>query len=163
MTGDQTTALNLADEADQSAQRLPAGPQQCALYRIGIRNALGTPAEGISYADSITPAQLPTAERRVRFCTDAVRMWHQLDNPRATYAALRGISPVTGCTGKHGADLVIPPSCAGQPGPASGNAVRTADSSAVSVFGRDLPELRREQTRSARERPPDAPRPPRRR
>ncbi|MFE2970138.1 helix-turn-helix domain-containing protein [Streptomyces sp. NPDC059340] len=102
VTGNRTTALNLADEANQSAQRLPAGPdaglftvdaspQQCALYRIGIHNALGTPDEGIRYADSINPARLPTAERRARFYTDTARMWHQLNNPRATYAALRGI------------------------------------------------------------------------
>jgi len=101
-TGDRTTALNLADEADQSAQRLPAdldaglftvdaSPQQCALYRIGIHNVLGTPDEGLKYADSINPARLPTAERRARFYTDTARMWHQLGNPCATYAALRGI------------------------------------------------------------------------
>ncbi|MFD5626999.1 hypothetical protein [Streptomyces sp. NPDC127072] len=67
------------------------GPEQRALYRIGIHNALGTPDEGIAYARTISPAQLPTAERRARFYTDTARMWHRLDDPRRTYTALRGI------------------------------------------------------------------------
>ncbi|MEU8869139.1 hypothetical protein [Streptomyces umbrinus] len=102
VAADSSTVTDPADEAGQSAQRLPAdldaglftvdaSPQQCALYRVGIHNVLGTPDEGLKYADSINPARLPTAERRARFYTDTARMWHQLGNPRATYAALRGI------------------------------------------------------------------------
>ncbi|WP_078943206.1 helix-turn-helix domain-containing protein [Streptomyces aureus] len=102
VTGDRTTALALADEAEQSTSRLPADagnglftvdatPQQCALYRIGIHNALGTPDEGIAYARSLAPARLPTPERRARYYTDTARMWHQLGDPRRTFTALRGI------------------------------------------------------------------------
>jgi transcriptional regulator with XRE-family HTH domain len=102
VTGDRTTALTLADEAEQSTRRLPADsgaglftvdatPHQCALYRIGIHNALGTPDEGIAYARALDPAQLPTPERRARYYTDTARMWHQLGDPRRTFSALRGI------------------------------------------------------------------------
>lgn len=102
VAGDRGSALDLADEADETAGRLPsmsdtslftvsASPEQRALYRVGIHNALSTPDEGIAYARSIRPAQLPTAERRARFYTDTARMWHRLDDPRRTYAALRGV------------------------------------------------------------------------
>lgn len=100
--GDRTTALTLADEAETSATRLPARPggelftvdatpAQCALYRIGIHNTLGTPDEALPYARSLDPSRFPTPERRARAYTDTARMWHHLGDHRRTYAALRAV------------------------------------------------------------------------
>ncbi|WP_319680097.1 helix-turn-helix transcriptional regulator [Streptomyces sp. AK02-01A] len=100
--GDRAGALALADEAERAAARLPADPvgglftveataQQCALYRVSVFNALGTPDEGVEYARRLEPAKFPTAERRARCFTDTARMWHQLGDHRRTYAALRSI------------------------------------------------------------------------
>jgi transcriptional regulator with XRE-family HTH domain len=99
--GDRTTALDLADEADESATRLTtatpelftvqATPEQCALYRIGVHNALGTPDEAVPHARRLATATFPTAERRARYWTDTARMWHHLGDDRRTYAALRAV------------------------------------------------------------------------
>ncbi|WP_063784331.1 helix-turn-helix domain-containing protein [Streptomyces sp. SBT349] len=97
------TALDLLEEAEEFAERLPAGgapaglltvaasPAECAMYRISTFNALGTPDEGVPYAGRVVIGQLASTERRARFATDTARMWHQLgDGPRA-FAALRAI------------------------------------------------------------------------
>lgn len=103
--GDRTTALDLAGEAEETAARLVVAPgaelctvdatqAQCALYRVGIHNALDTPDEGVGWARSITPSVFPTAERRARYWTDTARMWHRLGEHHRTYAALRAMDQV---------------------------------------------------------------------
>jgi hypothetical protein len=103
--GDPGTALDLAGEAEETAARLGADaraelytvdatPEQVALYRIGIHNALGTPDEGVAYARSISPAVFPTAERQARYWTDVARMWAQIGDHHRTYTALRAVDQV---------------------------------------------------------------------
>lgn len=99
-SGQRTDALDLMGEAEQAVARVPAvpgeelftvdaTPTQADLYWIGVHNALGTPDEAVKYAARVDPRKLPTAERRARLGTDAARMWHQLGDPRRTFAALR--------------------------------------------------------------------------
>jgi transcriptional regulator with XRE-family HTH domain len=102
---DGTNALSLLDEAEETAQRLPApsqqppaafstiqaGPVACTLYRIGTYNALGSPHLGVRHAQRINPTRLPSAERRGRYWTDTARMWHHLGDHHRTYQALRAI------------------------------------------------------------------------
>lgn len=94
--GDRGTALGLAGEAEETVARLGADPraelytvdvtpEQVALYRIGIHNALGTPDEGVAYARSISPTVFPPAERQARYWTDVARMWAQIGDHRRTY------------------------------------------------------------------------------
>lgn len=98
--GDRPAALDLMGEAEQAVARsrpapgqelftVDATPVQVDLYWIGVHNALGTPDEAVRYAARISPAGLPTAERRARLGTDAARMWQQLGDQRKTFAALR--------------------------------------------------------------------------
>ncbi|MGW3052547.1 hypothetical protein [Kitasatospora sp. NPDC001175] len=93
-------ALDLMACAEQTVTGLQTGPgqrlftvdatsEQLHLYWIGVNNALGTPDEGVQHAARINPRALPTAERRARLGTDVARMWHQLDDPRRTFTALR--------------------------------------------------------------------------
>ncbi|MFM9740155.1 helix-turn-helix domain-containing protein [Streptomyces brasiliscabiei] len=100
--GDRTTALDLAGEAEETVSGLGADapaelytvdatPEQVALYRISIHNALGTPDEGVPYAREISPTVFPTAERQARYWTDTARMWAQIGDHRRTYTALRAI------------------------------------------------------------------------
>ncbi|MER6913904.1 helix-turn-helix domain-containing protein [Streptomyces sp. NPDC000594] len=104
--GHRTTALDLVGEADQSAHRIPhdqpghglftitASPAQVDLYRIGVHTQLGTPDDGITYAQRVAPARLPTAERKARFHTDTARMWHRIGRPNRVYTHLRAIEHV---------------------------------------------------------------------
>ena len=97
---DRHAALDLMAGAEDAVRRVPAAgagvlftvdatTAQTDLYRVGIFNALGTPDEGVRHAKRIDPVRLPTAERRARLGTDTARMWHQLGDPRQTFAALR--------------------------------------------------------------------------
>ncbi|WP_405015286.1 transcriptional regulator [Kitasatospora sp. NBC_01539] len=97
----RTDALDLMSGAEDAIRRIPGGAPasplftvdatatQRDLYWIGVHNALGTPDEAVPYAARLTPASMPTAERRARLGTDAARMWHQLGDHRRTFAALR--------------------------------------------------------------------------
>ena len=99
-------ALDLMGGAEQCVDQLPAvrptgelftveaTRTQCDLYRVGVHNALRTPDEGVVYAQRITPARLPTVERRARYGTDTARMWHALGDRKRTLAALLGVERV---------------------------------------------------------------------
>ncbi|GGR10887.1 XRE family transcriptional regulator [Streptomyces netropsis] len=100
--GDRTAALDMLGEAESIGQQIPYGPgldqvtvqatsEQCDSFRMSVFNKLGTPDEGVAVLRRIRPGVFPTAERRARFHTDAARMWHQLDDPRRTWAELRAI------------------------------------------------------------------------
>ncbi|MFE4263500.1 helix-turn-helix domain-containing protein [Streptomyces sp. NPDC056883] len=96
----RSTAMDLLDEAEATAARIPrdgrplglfviaASPAECAMYRISTYNALGTPDDGITYARGVVTADLPTAERRARYWTDAARMWHAAGDPVRAYKSL---------------------------------------------------------------------------
>ncbi|MFD7552476.1 helix-turn-helix domain-containing protein [Streptomyces sp. NPDC059816] len=103
--GHRANALDLVTEADESAHRIPhdqpgglftitASPAQVDLYRIGVHTQLGTPDDGITYAQRVDPARLPTAERKARFHTDSARMWHRIGRPDRVYTHLRAIEHV---------------------------------------------------------------------
>ncbi|MHA7956282.1 helix-turn-helix domain-containing protein [Streptomyces sp. L500] len=100
--GDRTAALDMVCEAETIGQQIRYGPgleqvtvqataEQCDSFRMSVFNKLGTPDEGVDVVRRIRPAVFPTAERRARFHTDAARMWHQLGDPRRTWAELRAI------------------------------------------------------------------------
>jgi transcriptional regulator with XRE-family HTH domain len=95
-------ALDLMGGAEQAVRALPAGlskplftvdasSAQVDLYRVGVHNALGTPDDGVTYAQRLTAVRWPTAERAARAGTDVARMWQQLGNPKLTFAALRQV------------------------------------------------------------------------
>ncbi|MFF7638257.1 multiprotein-bridging factor 1 family protein [Kitasatospora sp. NPDC008050] len=95
-------ALDLMGGAEESVRALSAGPggplytvdassAQADLYWVGIHNALGTPDEGVGYAQRLTAVRWPTVERTARAGTDVARMWQQLGDPRRTFAALRQV------------------------------------------------------------------------
>lgn len=99
---DTAAAHDLMTGADEAVRRIPpqSGPAtqlftvdataaQLDLYWIGVHNALHTPDAAVPYARRLTPAALPTAERRARLGGDTARMWHQLGDHRRTFTALR--------------------------------------------------------------------------
>lgn len=102
-TNQRGSALDLLQEATETARRIPIGkeplglftiqasPAECAMYSISTHNALHTPDEGVRHVNNIIPAQLPTAERRARYFTDTARMWHQVGDSSRAYTALRAI------------------------------------------------------------------------
>ncbi|OEV09333.1 transcriptional regulator [Streptomyces nanshensis] len=102
-TNQRGTALDLLQEATETSGRIPANteplglftiqasPAECAMYAISTHNALHTPDEGVQHISAVIPAQLPTAERRARYFTDAARTWHQIGDPRRAYTALRAV------------------------------------------------------------------------
>jgi transcriptional regulator with XRE-family HTH domain len=95
-------ALDLMGGAEQAVRALPAGlskplftvdasSAQADLYWVGVHNALGTPDEGVTYAQRLGAVRWPTAERAARAGTDVARMWQQLGNPKLTFTALRQV------------------------------------------------------------------------
>ncbi|MFJ5926460.1 XRE family transcriptional regulator [Kitasatospora sp. NPDC092948] len=103
---DASSAHDLMTGAAEAVDRLPADlppqqlytvdatPAQVDLYRIGIHTALGNPDHAVRYATRITPAALPTAERRARLGTDTARMWQAIGDGPRTLAALRFVERV---------------------------------------------------------------------
>ncbi|MER7705572.1 helix-turn-helix transcriptional regulator [Kitasatospora sp. NPDC097605] len=92
MTGAEDAVARLAVESHPPRGKLftvDATESQVALYWMGVHTVLGTPDQGVPYAASIAPQQLPSAERRARFGTDSARMWHRLGDHRRTFVALR--------------------------------------------------------------------------
>ncbi|MFE6273947.1 helix-turn-helix domain-containing protein [Streptomyces goshikiensis] len=99
----RSSALDLLDEAEETAARIPrdgrplglfviaASPAECAMYRISTYNALGTPDDGITHARGVVMADVATAERRARYWTDAARMWQAVGDPERAYRALRAV------------------------------------------------------------------------
>lgn len=99
----RSRALDLLDEAEETAARIPrdgrplglftiaASPAECAMYRISTYNALGTPDDGITHARSVVTAELPTTERRARYWTDTTRMWQAVGDPVRAYQSLRAV------------------------------------------------------------------------
>ncbi|MFH8350091.1 hypothetical protein [Streptomyces sp. NPDC018045] len=101
-TNQRGTALDLLQEATETSARIPTGRPlglftiqaslaECAMYSISTHTALHTPDEGVRHVNSVTPVQLPTAERRARFHTDTARMWHQIGDSHRAYTALRAV------------------------------------------------------------------------
>lgn len=91
-------AIQFAEEAEEAATRLTAastpvagefGTAQCALFRVGIHHHLGQHGQALAHADRLRAEQLPTVERRARYCTDVARAWHAYGRPDRAYAALR--------------------------------------------------------------------------
>ncbi|MFI6056096.1 helix-turn-helix domain-containing protein [Streptomyces violascens] len=103
--GRRSTALDLLQEAEESADRIlatqngqPAGlftisasPAEVAMYRISSLTVLGTPDDAVTYVRRVDPTQLANTERVARYLTDTARMWHQLGDNRSTFSALRAI------------------------------------------------------------------------
>jgi transcriptional regulator with XRE-family HTH domain len=103
--GRRSTALDLLQEAEETANRLPvvesgkpvglftvsASPAEVSMYRISSLTVLGTPDDAVAYVRRIEPAQLANAERVARYLTDTARMWHQLGDGRRTFNALRAV------------------------------------------------------------------------
>lgn len=103
--GRRSTALDLLQEAEETAGRIPltqngkavglftisASPAEVAMYRISSLTVLGTPDDAVPYVQRVVPGQLATTERVARYLTDSARMWHQLGDGRRTFSALRAI------------------------------------------------------------------------
>lgn len=103
--GRRSTALDLLQEAEETAGRIPgpqsgkpvglftisASPAEVAMYRISSLTVLGTPDDAVPYVQRVVPAELANTERVARYLTDAARMWHQLGDGRRTFSALRAI------------------------------------------------------------------------
>lgn len=95
--GNEATSLALADEAADVATRLPTRwptnglftPAQVPIYRIGIHNALGDPAQALAVARGVALGALPTAERRARVCVDVARAWFAYGDRERCLRALR--------------------------------------------------------------------------
>ncbi|PIB12275.1 hypothetical protein B1C81_00855 [Streptomyces sp. HG99] len=105
--GRRSTALDLLQEAEETAGRIPqqngkpaglftisASPAEVAMYRISSLTVLGTPDDAVPYVQRVVPAQLANTERVARYLTDTARMWHQLGDGRRTFSALRAIEHV---------------------------------------------------------------------
>jgi hypothetical protein len=94
--GRRHQALDLIAEAAAAATRMPDravtqtafSPTGVEVYQIGICNALGESAAALTHARAVVQAQLPTPERRARFCIDTARAWHQHGRPDQAYRAL---------------------------------------------------------------------------
>jgi hypothetical protein len=94
--GRRHQALDLVAEAAAAATRMPDravtqtafSPTGVEVYQIGICNALGESAAALTHARAVVQAQLPTPERRARFCIDTARAWHQHGRPDQAYQAL---------------------------------------------------------------------------
>ncbi|MFI0937306.1 helix-turn-helix domain-containing protein [Streptomyces sp. NPDC021020] len=105
--GRRSTALDLLQEAEETADRItadrsrsaePAGlftisasPAEVSMYRISSLTVLGTPDDAVAYVRRVEPARLANTERVARYLTDTARMWHQLGDGRRTFNALRAI------------------------------------------------------------------------
>ncbi|MFE9882572.1 helix-turn-helix domain-containing protein [Streptomyces sp. NPDC005784] len=103
--GRRSTALDLLQEAEETAGRIPltqngkpaglftisASPAEVAMYRISSLTVLGTPDDAVPYVQRVVPTQLANTERVARYLTDTARMWHQLGDGRRTFSALRAI------------------------------------------------------------------------
>ncbi|MGW7363936.1 transcriptional regulator [Streptomyces sp. NPDC054841] len=99
-------ALQLLDEADETASRIPTGnghlglltiaasPNECAMYRISVHNALGTPDEAIQYARQVDPTGLSSTERLARYLTETIRMWRHIGDDRRAYSAMRAMDRI---------------------------------------------------------------------
>ncbi|RDG31043.1 transcriptional regulator [Streptomyces corynorhini] len=99
----RSTALDLLQEAEETAGRMPIGekptglftisasPAECAMYRISSFTVLGTPDDAIPYVTQVNTAQLASTERVARYLTDTARMWHQLGDNHRTFSALRAL------------------------------------------------------------------------
>jgi len=89
-------ALDLIAEAAAAATRMGAGTAgrnmfsgvNVEVYQIGIHTALGDSARALDHARAVIQPQLPTSERRARFCIDTARAWHQHGRPDRAYQAL---------------------------------------------------------------------------
>ena len=94
--GRRHQALDLITEASAAATRMPAtaagktafSAAGVQVYQIGIHTALGDSAAALAHARSVIPAQLPTPERRARYCIDTARAWQQHNRPDRAYQAL---------------------------------------------------------------------------
>ncbi|MDT0445627.1 helix-turn-helix domain-containing protein [Streptomyces johnsoniae] len=103
--GRRSTALDLLQEAEETAGRIPisrsgkpaglftisASPAEVSMYRISSLTVLGTPDDAVPYVHRVDPTQLANTERVARYLTDTARMWHQLGDGRRTFSALRAI------------------------------------------------------------------------
>ncbi|WP_405614382.1 helix-turn-helix domain-containing protein [Streptomyces sp. NBC_01511] len=103
--GRRSTALDLLQEAEETADRIPvdrsgkpvglftisASPAEVSMYRISSLTVLGTPDDAVPYVRRVEPSQLANTERVARYLTDTARMWHQLGDGRRTFSALRAI------------------------------------------------------------------------
>jgi hypothetical protein len=101
--GRRSTALGLLQEAEETADRIPAGrepaglftvsasPAECAMYRISAYTVLGTPDDAVPYVTRVNRAHLASVERVARYLTDTARMWHQLGDGRRAFGALRAL------------------------------------------------------------------------
>jgi tetratricopeptide (TPR) repeat protein len=85
--GDRDRAIELIEEADRAASRVPASlpgaypypvtAAQVALYRLGVHWSLGETGAALRAARGLHPTQFPTPERRARLYTDLARVWDQ--------------------------------------------------------------------------------------
>lgn len=102
--GRRSTALDLLQEAEETAGRIPASdgepaglftisasPAEVSMYRISSLTVLGTPDDAVPWVRRVVPAQLANTERVARYLTDTARMWHQLGDGHRTFSALQAI------------------------------------------------------------------------
>ncbi|WP_049581031.1 hypothetical protein [Streptomyces sp. SBT349] len=86
-------AAALAREAHGPLLRAPGGgfsPATVTLHRISAENSLGDPGAALTAARSLTPAALPTVERRARYYTDLAGAFGQLGRREECVRALLG-------------------------------------------------------------------------
>lgn len=95
--GNRSAASEFIAEAKAAATRLGRdanyrytvfGPANVTLYQISIAEVLGDIGTAIEHAKTLTPAAIPTAERRGRYWIDVARAYHQWNKPVPCYRAL---------------------------------------------------------------------------
>jgi hypothetical protein len=97
--GDRATMRELTDEAAAIARRLGGrillrdhgggfSPQTVELHRISAEYSLGEAGAALTAARRITPARLPTLERRARYYADLAQAFGQLGRRPQTLQAL---------------------------------------------------------------------------
>jgi hypothetical protein len=95
--GNRRTASEFIGEAKTAAARLGRdanyrftafGPANVTLYQVSIAQVLGDSGTAIETAKTLSPAAIPTAERRGRYWIDVARAFHQWNKPEPCYRAL---------------------------------------------------------------------------
>jgi transcriptional regulator with XRE-family HTH domain len=95
--GNRGAATELITEAQAAARRVGPGanhrhtafgPANVTLYQVSIAQVLGDNGTAIEHARKLSPATIPTAERRGRYWIDVARAYHQWGKPESCYRAL---------------------------------------------------------------------------
>jgi hypothetical protein len=102
--GQESLARGLYDEGRRIAARFSEeqvhglwffGPLQAETYGVSIANNLGDPGMALTHAARVTPAALPSTERRERYYIDVARTHIAAGNGAAAADAIRAAARVS--------------------------------------------------------------------